>query len=105
MGILHNLTGWHALILFAVVLLFFGASKLPGLARSIGQSVKIFKSEAKDGSARSVDDTDTDTYTESNPASRTRDGRDAQTGTAAHSPTVIRAVGAPGQHSSVADAR
>nr|WP_202567552.1 twin-arginine translocase TatA/TatE family subunit [Agreia sp. COWG] len=42
---LQNLTGWHALILLAVVLLFFGASKLPNLARSVGQSARIFKSE------------------------------------------------------------
>ncbi|PPF79345.1 Sec-independent protein translocase TatA [Subtercola sp. Z020] len=42
---LQNLTGWHAVILLAVVLLFFGASKLPNLARSVGQSARIFKSE------------------------------------------------------------
>ncbi|WP_049830319.1 twin-arginine translocase TatA/TatE family subunit [Arthrobacter sp. RIT-PI-e] len=97
MGILHNLTGWHALILFAVVLLFFGASKLPGLARSIGQSVKIFKSEAKDTSARSVNDPAPDTYTDSTPDDGTGQDRDAQTGTATHPPTVIRAVATPGQ--------
>jgi len=49
MGLLQNLTGWHALILLAVVLLFFGATKLPGLAKSVGQSMKIFKTELKDG--------------------------------------------------------
>lgn len=42
-----NLTGWHLLIILAVVLLLFGAPKLPGLARSIGQSMRIFKSEVK----------------------------------------------------------
>lgn len=40
-----NLTGWHALILIAVVLLLFGATRLPALARSIGQSARIFKTE------------------------------------------------------------
>lgn len=47
-----NLTGWHALIILAVVLLIFGAAKLPALARSIGQSVKILQKEvqAKDKS-------------------------------------------------------
>lgn len=44
---LGNLTGWHLLILLAVVLLLFGAPKLPGLARSIGQSMRIFRSEVK----------------------------------------------------------
>jgi sec-independent protein translocase protein TatA len=49
MGLLQNLTGWHALILLAVVLLFFGASKLPALAKSVGQSARILKTEARDG--------------------------------------------------------
>jgi sec-independent protein translocase protein TatA len=31
-----------------IVLLLFGAPKLPGLARSIGQSMKIFRNEIKD---------------------------------------------------------
>lgn len=42
-----NLSGWHLLILVAVVLLLFGAPKLPGLARSIGQSMRIFRGEMK----------------------------------------------------------
>ncbi|MEO6826938.1 MAG: Sec-independent protein translocase subunit TatA [Microbacteriaceae bacterium] len=44
---LSNLTGWHMLIILAVILLLFGAPKLPGLAKSIGQSMRIFKSEVK----------------------------------------------------------
>lgn len=44
---LGNLTGWHALILLAVVLLVFGAAKLPALAKSVGQSVHILKKEVK----------------------------------------------------------
>lgn len=40
-----NLTGWHAVIILAVVLLIFGAAKLPALAKSVGQSVKILKKE------------------------------------------------------------
>ena len=50
---LGNLTGWHFLIILVIILLLFGAPKLPGLARSLGQSAKIFKAEikpeAKDG--------------------------------------------------------
>lgn len=42
-----NLTGWHALIILAVVLLLFGAAKLPALARSVGQSVKILQKEVQ----------------------------------------------------------
>lgn len=44
---LQNLTGWHALLLLAVVVLIFGAAKLPALARSVGQSMRILKQEAE----------------------------------------------------------
>jgi sec-independent protein translocase protein TatA len=43
-----NLNGWHALLLLAVVLLLFGAPKIPALARSIGQSMRILKTEIRD---------------------------------------------------------
>ncbi|WP_431247505.1 Sec-independent protein translocase subunit TatA [Leifsonia xyli] len=53
-----GLTGWHLLIILAVILLLFGAPKLPALAKSIGQSMRIFKGEVdelkkdgKDGAA------------------------------------------------------
>jgi sec-independent protein translocase protein TatA len=42
-----NLSGWHLLIILAVVLLLFGATRLPALSRSVGQSVRIFRSETK----------------------------------------------------------
>ncbi len=44
---LQVFTCWHALILLAIVLLLFGATKLPALARSVGQSMKAFRSEMK----------------------------------------------------------
>jgi len=39
--------GWHALVLLVIVVLIFGAAKLPGLAKSVGQSMKIFKNEVR----------------------------------------------------------
>ena len=45
---LQNLTGWHALIILAIVVLIFGAAKLPALARSLGQSARVFKGEMKE---------------------------------------------------------
>jgi sec-independent protein translocase protein TatA len=42
-----GLTGWHLVILIAVVVLLFGAKRLPDMARAIGQSARIFKSEIK----------------------------------------------------------
>ena len=53
---LGNLTGWHALIVLAVILLLFGAAKLPALAKSVGQSAKIFKNEIKSDKADKVAD-------------------------------------------------
>ena len=42
---LQNLTGWHALIILAILLLVFGSAKLPALAKGVGQSVRILKDE------------------------------------------------------------
>jgi sec-independent protein translocase protein TatA len=39
---------WHWIVLLVVVLLLFGSTRLPGLAKSVGQSMKIFKKEIKD---------------------------------------------------------
>ncbi len=40
-------TGPHLLIVLAVVILLFGATKLPALAKAVGQSARIFRSEVK----------------------------------------------------------
>lgn len=42
-----NISGWQWLILLLILLLLFGATKLPQLARSLGESARIFKSEVK----------------------------------------------------------
>lgn len=44
-----NLGGWHAIIILAVLLLLFGATKLPALAKSLGQSARILKEETRAG--------------------------------------------------------
>jgi len=38
----------HILILLIVVLILFGAKRLPDSARSLGRSMRIFKSEIKE---------------------------------------------------------
>ncbi|ADG74766.1 twin-arginine translocation protein, TatA/E family subunit [Cellulomonas flavigena DSM 20109] len=45
---IRNISAWHVIIVLVVVLLLFGANRLPALAKSIGQSMKIFKNEVKD---------------------------------------------------------
>jgi sec-independent protein translocase protein TatA len=44
----NGLQPWHVIILVLVVVLLFGAKRLPDAARSIGTSLKIFKAETKD---------------------------------------------------------
>jgi sec-independent protein translocase protein TatA len=44
----NELQPWHVIILVVVVVLLFGAKRLPDAARSIGSSLKIFKAETKD---------------------------------------------------------
>jgi sec-independent protein translocase protein TatA len=49
-----GLEPWHVIIILALLVLLFGSRKLPDAARSIGQSLRIFKSEMK---AAAHDDT------------------------------------------------
>ena len=46
---LRGLQGWHLIIVVVLFVVFFGAKKLPDSAKSIAKSLKIFKSELKDG--------------------------------------------------------
>lgn len=39
--------GWELVLIVLVVVLLFGAKKLPELARGTGQALRIFKSETK----------------------------------------------------------
>ena len=43
-----SLGPWEILAILLVVLLLFGATKLPELARSMGRSMRIFKSEVNE---------------------------------------------------------
>jgi len=42
-----NLKGYELLIIALLLVLLFGAKRLPDAARSIGRSLRIFKSETK----------------------------------------------------------
>lgn len=52
-----NLGGWQILIILLVLILVFGAGKLPTIASSVGQSLKVFKKEVSE----LRDDTDVNT--------------------------------------------
>ncbi|MFK0103027.1 MULTISPECIES: Sec-independent protein translocase subunit TatA [unclassified Streptomyces] len=56
-----NLKPLEIVLIIAVILLLFGAKKLPDMARSLGKSARILKSEAK---AMKKDDEPTVTTTD-----------------------------------------
>lgn len=69
-----GMLGWpHLLLIVAVLILLFGAAKLPALAKSVGQSARLFKGEMKamqeDGAAAPLEKADP------------QDGRDASAST------------------------
>jgi sec-independent protein translocase protein TatA len=55
---LFGLKGQELLIILLIVLLIFGAAKLPALARSLGASAKEFRKGVEEGT-----DTESDTQT------------------------------------------
>jgi sec-independent protein translocase protein TatA len=42
-----NFRGWEPIILILLVVLLFGAKRLPDAARGLGRSLRIFKAETK----------------------------------------------------------
>ncbi|KPG84288.1 twin-arginine translocase TatA/TatE family subunit [Frigoribacterium sp. RIT-PI-h] len=82
----NALSGWHLIIILAIVLLLFGAPKLPALAKSIAQSMRIFKNEVNSDKKESAVDDDFDDrpvrrsddssarYTDGSTARRSDDG-------------------------------
>ncbi|MPY98949.1 MAG: twin-arginine translocase TatA/TatE family subunit [Actinophytocola sp.] len=73
-----SLSPWHLAILLAVMILLFGAKKLPDAARGVGRSLKILKAETKglrededESSSRASDTTNTTSTTSTtNPDSK-----------------------------------
>ena len=39
---------WHWIVILVLLILLFGANKLPDVAASLGQSLKVFKKEVKE---------------------------------------------------------
>lgn len=90
MGIFGNAFGWpHLVIIVLVVLVLFGASKLPIFAKGLGQSIKIFRKEMtdvqedirEDRDKRSSARLDKDTVTVPDTTSQTRSASEAHSQT------------------------
>ena len=45
---MNSLKPWHLLVLAVVFLILFGSKRLPDSARSLGRSLRIFKSEVQE---------------------------------------------------------
>ncbi len=55
--------GWEWLIILIVVILIFGPSKIPGLARALGQSMREFRA-GKETPVKNDDDSSNDSAKE-----------------------------------------
>ncbi|HQR79208.1 MAG TPA: Sec-independent protein translocase subunit TatA [Actinomycetota bacterium] len=53
-----NLRGWEPIILILLVVLLFGAKRLPDAARGLGRSLRIFKAETKGLAGSTAADTE-----------------------------------------------
>ncbi len=53
---LANLRGYEWLVILLIVLILFGAARLPALARSMGKSARIFKNEVTGKSEDGADE-------------------------------------------------
>jgi len=45
---MNSLAPWHIVVVLIVGLVLFGSKRLPDSARSLGRSLRIFKSEMKE---------------------------------------------------------
>lgn len=84
----NALEPWHLIILVLVVVIVFGANRLPDAARSLGRSMRIFKSEVgemhKDGTSKASKSTvDGDVVEQQTTTTTTRTERPATGSTAA----------------------
>lgn len=47
---------WEAVLVFGILVLLFGAKKLPGLAKGLGSGIRNFKGELKAGDEEGEDE-------------------------------------------------
>ncbi|MCW2883226.1 MAG: sec-independent protein translocase protein TatA [Streptosporangiaceae bacterium] len=78
-----ELSPWHWLIVAAVFLVLFGSKKMPDAARSLGRSLRIFKSEISDLTS------DNETPAAALPVAQAPDGRSGD------APAAVAAAAAP----------
>ena len=70
-----NLGGWEIVIILVVLVLLFGAKRLPDMARSLGQSARVLKGEVK--GLKNDEHRDDEPVRGGRPASSTKSGEPA----------------------------
>lgn len=55
---------WHWLVVLLVIVLLFGAKKIPELAKGLGSGIKTFKKELEDDEDKKVEQTTTNAQTQ-----------------------------------------
>jgi sec-independent protein translocase protein TatA len=68
-----NFKGWEVIIILVLLLLLFGAKRLPDAARGLGRSMRIFKAETKGLRDDDNDEPPTTSATAGTPAPATRE--------------------------------
>jgi len=53
--VLAEIIGWEFLLVLAIIVLLFGGSQLPKLARSLGQASKEFRKGVDEGAEKEPD--------------------------------------------------
>jgi sec-independent protein translocase protein TatA len=81
---MSNFKGWEIIIILALLLLLFGAKRLPDAARGLGRSMRIFKAETRG----LRDDDDDDDRARSERAERTADDAPARAATPRELPSA-----------------
>jgi sec-independent protein translocase protein TatA len=54
--VLGEIIGWEALLVLLIIALLFGSTRLPKLARSVGQASKEFRKGLEEGAAPDDDE-------------------------------------------------
>ena len=73
-----RISGQEWLIVLLIVLLIFGARKLPELARSLGSSAKEFRKGIEEGARDDADDTESNSVESSTEESQASDSREVR---------------------------
>src|SRR2546428_5531737 len=81
------LGGWEIVLILAVVLILFGAKKLPELAKGLGQGIKEFKKATRDVTDEIHNAMDEDTSA-SKPVNYPPQNKLPESGSSAAAPTV-----------------